>query len=106
MALAGALRILSEQRPVRSGQQILTSAVRSIDAGYANTAGSTLKNISLDITRRNEKQWVEQDGEGDFRLDNSFSDVCHKLMIPMNYGHLMFYVNSLILGRESSCERY
>ncbi len=106
MALAGALRVLSEQRPVKSGQRIFTPAVRTVDAGYANTAGSTLKNISLDITRRNEKQWVEQDGEGDFRLDNSFSDVCYELMIPMNHGHMMFYVNSLNLGRESSCKRY
>lgn len=49
-----------------------TSMMKLCEAGYANTAGGPLENISMRTTCRYEKQWVELEDEGDYRVVPSF----------------------------------
>ncbi|CAI5742242.1 unnamed protein product [Peronospora destructor] len=48
------------------------SMMKLCEAGYANTAGGPLGEISLRATCRYEKQWIEQEDEGDYRVVPSF----------------------------------
>ncbi|UIZ22873.1 hypothetical protein KXD40_003788 [Peronospora effusa] len=48
------------------------SMMKLCEAGYANTAGGPLEDISLRTTCRYEKQWIEQEDEGDYRVVPSF----------------------------------
>ncbi|KAF4322749.1 hypothetical protein G195_002195 [Phytophthora kernoviae 00238/432] len=51
---------------------ISPSMMKLAEAGYANTAGGPLEDISLRITCRYEKQWIELEDEGDYRVVPSF----------------------------------
>ncbi|CAH0518430.1 unnamed protein product [Peronospora belbahrii] len=44
------------------------SMMKLCEAGYANTAGGPLEDISLRTTCRYEKQWVDLEDEGDYRV--------------------------------------
>ncbi|GLD99343.1 hypothetical protein PINS_up008062 [Pythium insidiosum] len=48
--------------------ELSESMMKLADAGYANTAGSSLDDISLRITCRYEKQWIELEDDGDYRM--------------------------------------
>ncbi|KAG7393871.1 hypothetical protein PHYPSEUDO_000048 [Phytophthora pseudosyringae] len=48
------------------------SMMKLCESGYANTAGGPLEDISMRITCRYEKQWIELEDEGDFRVVPSF----------------------------------
>ncbi|KAJ0400666.1 hypothetical protein P43SY_005439 [Pythium insidiosum] len=48
--------------------ELSESMLKLADAGYANTAGSSLDDISLRITCRYEKQWIELEDDGDYRM--------------------------------------
>ncbi|KAG3121477.1 hypothetical protein PI125_g240 [Phytophthora idaei] len=48
------------------------SMMKLCEAGYANTAGGPLEDISMRTTCRYEKQWIELEDEGDFRVVPSF----------------------------------
>ncbi|KAK1944984.1 Lysine-specific histone demethylase 1B [Phytophthora citrophthora] len=48
------------------------SMMKLCEAGYANTAGGPLEDISMRITCRYEKQWIELEDEGDYRVVPSF----------------------------------
>ncbi|KAI9914348.1 hypothetical protein PsorP6_008154 [Peronosclerospora sorghi] len=48
------------------------SMMNLCEAGYANTAGGPLQEISMRITCRYEKQWIELEDEGDYRVVPSF----------------------------------
>jgi monoamine oxidase len=48
------------------------SMTKLCESGYANTAGGPLEDISMRITCRYEKQWIELEDEGDFRVVPSF----------------------------------
>lgn len=48
------------------------SMMKLADAGYANTAGSHLEDISLRVTCRYERQWVDLEDEGDYRVVPTF----------------------------------
>ncbi|TMW56550.1 hypothetical protein Poli38472_006560 [Pythium oligandrum] len=54
---------------------ISESMMRLADAGYANTAGSRLDDISLRITCRYERQWIELEDDGDYRIVPTFGRV-------------------------------
>lgn len=51
---------------------ISPSMMKLCESGYANTAGGPLEDISMRITCRYEKQWIELEDEGDFRVVPSF----------------------------------
>ena len=53
-------------------------AIAMADCGYANTAGCDLEQIGLRLVRKAEVGWLP-DGEGDFRLQGSFSRVIKHL---------------------------
>ncbi|EGZ15789.1 hypothetical protein PHYSODRAFT_507586 [Phytophthora sojae] len=48
------------------------SMMKLCESGYANTAGGPLEDISMRTTCRYEKQWIELEDEGDFRVVPSF----------------------------------
>ncbi|KAE9025471.1 hypothetical protein PF011_g3018 [Phytophthora fragariae] len=48
------------------------SMMKLCESGYANTAGGPLEDISMCTTCRYEKQWIELEDEGDFRVVPSF----------------------------------
>ncbi|KAG1710856.1 hypothetical protein DVH05_013579 [Phytophthora capsici] len=48
------------------------SMMKLCESGYANTAGGPLEDISMRITCRYEKQWIELEDEGDYRVVPSF----------------------------------
>lgn len=52
--------------------ELSDSMMALADAGYANTAGGPLRDISMRITCRYEKQWIELEDEGDFRVLPTF----------------------------------
>uniref|UniRef100_A0AAV1V789 Amine oxidase domain-containing protein n=1 Tax=Peronospora matthiolae TaxID=2874970 RepID=A0AAV1V789_9STRA len=49
-----------------------SSMMKLCEAGYANTAGGPLDDISMRATCRYEKQWIELEDEGDYRAVPSF----------------------------------
>ncbi|OWZ24460.1 hypothetical protein PHMEG_000468 [Phytophthora megakarya] len=54
------------------GVGLSPSMMKLCEAGYANTAGGPLEDISMRTTCRYEKQWIELEDEGDFRVVPSF----------------------------------
>jgi hypothetical protein len=48
------------------------SMMKLADAGYANTAGARLDEISFRITCKYERQWIDLEDEGDYRMVPSF----------------------------------
>uniref|UniRef100_M4B442 Amine oxidase domain-containing protein n=1 Tax=Hyaloperonospora arabidopsidis (strain Emoy2) TaxID=559515 RepID=M4B442_HYAAE len=50
-----------------------SSMMKLCEAGYANTAGGPLDDISMRATCRYEKQWIELEDEGDYRAVPSFT---------------------------------
>ncbi|RLN02222.1 hypothetical protein BBJ28_00000247 [Nothophytophthora sp. Chile5] len=52
--------------------KLSASMMKLADSGYANTAGGPMTDISMRVTCRYEKQWIELEDEGDFRVVPSF----------------------------------
>lgn len=52
--------------------ELSPSMMQLADAGYGNTAGGPIGDISMRITCRYEKQWIELEDEGDFRVVPTF----------------------------------
>lgn len=52
--------------------ELSDSMMKLADAGYANTAGSNLEDISFRVTCRYERQWVDLEDEGDYRVVPTF----------------------------------
>lgn len=52
--------------------ELSESMLALADAGYANTAGGPLRDISMRVTCKYEKQWIELEDEGDFRIYPTF----------------------------------
>nr|CCA16126.1 unnamed protein product [Albugo laibachii Nc14] len=71
--------------------QLSESILKLANAGYGNTAGVRLDDISLRVTCEYEKQWQEVEEDGDFRLADSYkcllehhsSDINLKLSSPV-----------------------
>lgn len=51
------------------------SMMKLADAGYANTAGSNLEDISLRVTCKYERQWIDLEDEGDYRVVPTFGRI-------------------------------
>ncbi|DAZ94117.1 TPA: hypothetical protein N0F65_008981 [Lagenidium giganteum] len=60
------------------------SMMKMADAGYANTAGSRLDDISLRVTCRYERQWVELEDEGDYRVMPTFGRIIDHFKAGVN----------------------
>uniref|UniRef100_K3WGR4 Amine oxidase domain-containing protein n=1 Tax=Globisporangium ultimum (strain ATCC 200006 / CBS 805.95 / DAOM BR144) TaxID=431595 RepID=K3WGR4_GLOUD len=52
--------------------ELSPSMMKLADAGYANTAGSNLDDISLRVTCKYERQWIDLEDEGDYRVVPTF----------------------------------
>jgi len=52
------------------------------EAGYANTCGGALDDLSFEYVCTNERNWTAFDGDGDFRLAGSFANLIAALADP------------------------
>ena len=91
-----------------------SSMMKLCEAGYANTAGGSLDEISMRTTCRYEKQWIELEDEGDYRVVPSFmrfvehfaSGVTTRLHWPVksvDYSRSDRILVTGISGRQLSC---
>ena len=55
------------------------------DAGYANTCGGPMHDISLRFQCANERVWESDDGDGDYRIVGSFSQLIDALVDPNSH---------------------
>jgi monoamine oxidase len=60
------------------------SMMKLADAGYANTAGSDLADISWRITCRYERQWIELEDDGDYRVVPTFNRIVEHFQQGVN----------------------
>lgn len=92
------------------------SMMKLADAGYANTAGSNLEDISLRVTCKYERQWIDLEDEGDYRvvptfmriIDHFKTGVATELNWPVktiDYSHPDRVVITKQTGEQISCSR-
>lgn len=92
------------------------SMMKLAEAGYANTAGGRLDDISLRVTCRYERQWIELEDEGDYRVvptfyrivDHFATGVTTKLQWPVqtiDYSSPKAIVLTSKSGEKISCEK-
>ncbi|KUF97348.1 hypothetical protein AM588_10011667 [Phytophthora nicotianae] len=90
------------------------SMMKLCEAGYANTAGGPLEDISMRTTCRYEKQWIELEDEGDYRVVPSFmrfvnlfaEGVTTRLNWPVasvDYSHSDRIIVTNTSGKQISC---
>lgn len=56
-------------------EKVSPAMIALAEAGYSNTAGSVASKLSYRASCRQEKQWSDQDGERDFRIEHGFGQV-------------------------------
>jgi lysine-specific histone demethylase 1B len=86
-----AIPAAESERDPRSVQTYLKDAGVSprmlalAEAGYANTCGGPMHDISLRFQCANERVWDQNDGDGDFRIEGSFSQLVDALSDPTSH---------------------
>lgn len=96
--------------------ELSESMMKLADAGYANTAGSNLEDISLRVTCKYERQWIDLEDEGDYRvvptfmriIDHFATGVTSRLRWPVatiDYSDAERVVLTNKRGEQISCKR-